>query len=219
MSKILLIDDDSDHNKMVRSFLAKQHYVIEVAETGQDAMAKLTVSDFDVIILDWNLPDLTGIEVLKWYRKRGHAPVIMLTGEGQIARREEGLDAGADDYLIKPFSVRELMARVRALLRRPPAVVPEHLDIGPYRLKPESLTAVTEKEEIRLQPREFALLEFLSRNPKEIFAADVLLARVWPSESESTVDSLRTTIKKLRQKLDSGIIETIAGAGYRLGHY
>lgn len=217
MAKILLVDDHNDHNQLVKSYIAKQQHTIEVATTGQEALDKLAVSEFDIIVLDWNLPDMTGIDVLRWYRQKGQAPVIMLTGEGSIAHREEGLDSGADDYLVKPFSVRELLARIRALLRRPSGLLPESLTAGRYRLVPDTLTVRRESEEIRLQPREFALLEFLARHPNQVFSGDALLRRIWPSESETTTDAVRTTVKKIRQKLDEKIIDTASGGGYKLG--
>jgi DNA-binding response OmpR family regulator len=143
----------------------------------------------------------------------------MLTGKGTILDRETGLDSGADDYLIKPFSTRELTARIRALLRRPAVAVSNVLTAGVYKLNPGTFTVMRGEEEIRLPPREFALLEFLARHPNEMFKGDVLMARVWHSDSEASTDTLRTAIKQIRKKLDEGIIETVAGAGYKLGGY
>lgn len=219
MAKILIVDDDTDHVDMLSAFLARENHRVEFAHNGQDALNLMGVSAYDVIVLDWNLPDTTGIEILKSYRKSGTAPIIMLTARGELESREEGLDSGADDYLVKPFSARELAARIRALLRRPPAYSGTELRAGEYLLTPGTLTVSKSGQETRLPPREFALLEFLARHPNEIFKGDVLMTRVWHSESEATTDSLRTAIKQIRKKLnDEGIIETVPGAGYKLGY-
>jgi DNA-binding response OmpR family regulator len=218
MAKILFVDDDVDHVKMASAVLARENHVIDPAYTGADAKHLISISGYDIIILDWQLPDTTGIEFLKWYRGIGSAPVIMLTGKGTISDREEGLDSGADDYMIKPFSTRELAARIRAILRRPGKTAATDLMAGAYKLDPSNLTVSKDGSEVRLPPREFALLEFLARNPDEIFKGDVLMSRVWSAESEATTDSLRTAVKQIRKKLNNdGIIETIPGAGYKLG--
>src|SRR5262249_34592165 len=140
------------------------------------------------------------------------------TGKKSIDDRAEGLDAGADDYLVKPFAAKELSARIRALLRRPTSVLPTVLTAGPYTLNPSTLTVVRTGEECRLKPTEFALLEFLARHPQETFKGEALMDRLWSAESEATTATLRTAIKKIRQKLgDENIIEYVAGVGYRLG--
>ncbi len=218
MAKILIVDDDADLVQVVASFLRKENHVVEIAHNADDGRHLLSSCEYDVVVLDWSLPDGSGVDILKWYRKAGSAPVIMLTGKAAIAHKEEGLDAGADDYLTKPFSMKELSARIRALLRRPP-IVNAGLSAGSYILQPSSLTVKKGKTEIRLPPREFALLEFLFRHPQEVFKSDVLMARVWRSDSEATTDSLRTAVKQIRRKLeDDTIIETIPGAGYKLGN-
>jgi two-component system OmpR family response regulator len=217
MAKILIIDDDADHTKMVCVFLARDNHFLETAATGEQAMNLLSAANYDLIVLDWELPDITGVEILKWYRRKGSAPVIMLTGKGKIDDREAGLDSGADDYLIKPFSGKELAARVRALLRRPTTFVGTTLTAGQYTLNPAALTVSKCEEQIRLQPQEFALLEFLARHPEEVFQAETLVARVWRENSEATGDSVRTAIKQIRKKLGETIVETVVGAGYKLG--
>jgi DNA-binding response OmpR family regulator len=218
MAKILLVDDDADLILMISSFLAREHHIVETANNGDDAKHLLTISNYDVIVLDWNMPGMSGIDLCKWYRKAGSAPIIMLTGRTAVAQKEEGLDSGADDYLTKPFSMKELSARIRALLRRPVNHVME-LSIGEYSLHPPTLTVKRAGKEFQLPPREFALLEFLARHPQEIFKGDALMTRVWRSDSETTTDSLRTCVKQIRKRLDDDkVIETVAGAGYRLGY-
>jgi len=218
MAKILLVDDDADLTLMISSFLIREHHNVEVAGNGDDAKHLLTISNYDVIVLDWNMPGMSGIDLCRWYRKAGSAPIIMLTGKAGIAQKEEGLDSGADDYLTKPFSMKELSARIRALLRRPAQQIME-LSVGSYTLHPPTLTVKKEGKDFQLPPREFSLLEFLARHPQEIFKGDALMTRVWRSDSETTTDSLRTCIKQIRKRLDDDrIIETVAGAGYRLGY-
>jgi DNA-binding response OmpR family regulator len=218
MAKILVVDDDTDHMKMVGIFLSRDNHTIETAATGEEARTLMTGAQYDLVVLDWNLPDAQGVEILRWFRKRGcSTPVIMLTGKGKIDDRENGLDSGADDYLIKPCSGRELAARVRALLRRPTGFVGTTLTVGSYTLHPTELSVTKTDQQIRLQPKEFALLEFLARHPSEVFSAEALMARVWPESSEASTDTLRTTVKQIRKKLDDAVIETIVGSGYKLG--
>jgi len=216
MPKILIVDDDINHNTMVSAYLGRENFVTETATSADEAMSWLSMTSFDVIVLDWNLPDASGIELLKWYRARGETPVLMLTAKGTIDNRAEGLDSGADDYLLKPFSVKELVARLRALLRRAPLTA-STLTAGRYVLDPKSLTARKLDTEIRLTQGEFALLEFFARHPDEIFTAEALIARVWRADTEITTDAVRATLKRLRSKLDDLVIETVPGAGYKLG--
>jgi DNA-binding response OmpR family regulator len=217
MAKILLVDDDADHNAAVVATLSKENHIVEAVLTGRAGIELLGVCQYELVILDWSLGDMTGIEVLQEIRKFCSTPVLMLTGHARITERAEGLDAGADDYLIKPFSTTELSARIRALLRRGREVAPT-LAAGKYTLDPATLTVTSGDKNVRLQPQEFALLEFLCRHPRETFKADVLMNRVWRSDSEAGTDAVRTAVKHIRQRLnDEGVIETIPGSGYKLG--
>lgn len=218
MPKILLIDDDPDHCQLVSEYLRREKYMVELAYSGREAMDLLAVSDYDVIVMDWGLPDIAGVDLCRWYRSQGSAPVLMLTGRTEVSDRTEGLDAGADDYLLKPFAMKELMARIRALLRRPATFTPTALMCGPYKLNPAAFMVIRVDEEIRLPPREFALLHFLARHPDEVFSADALMCRVWPSHTEASKDTVRTAVKNIRRALnDAQIIETVTGSGYQLG--
>jgi DNA-binding response OmpR family regulator len=146
--------------------------------------------------------------------------VLFLTGRRELADKLEGLDAGADDYLTKPFDSRELKSRVRALLRRPTALVGDVLQVGPRELDPKDFKVTLSGQEIKLVPKEFALLEFLMRHPGELFGVDKLLDSVWPCQSDSTREALTTCIKRLRKKLDgdseSSYIRNVHGVGYGL---
>lgn len=218
MSKILLVEDDSDLAGMVKLNLLREHSTVEVVHSGEDALDVLAVSAYDLIILDWNLPGKSGIEVCQWYRQHGGtSPVLMLTGKSADVDKEKGLDGGADDYLTKPFSMRELAARVRAVLRRSSTVTSNILTHGSYKIDPFKFHIEKGGAPVTLQPREFALFEFLMRHPGEVFSAEALLERIWRSDSEATLDALRACIKRIRKKLDDpDVIETVHGVGYRL---
>jgi DNA-binding response OmpR family regulator len=221
VSKILVVEDDPQLCKLIRDWLALEHHNVEVVEDGKEAIERLKIYEYDLIILDWNLPNVTGIEVLKEFRNRGgNTPVLMLTGRGTISDKESGFDAGADDYLTKPFHGKELTARLRALLRRPASYVGDVLKFGNLVLDRENYRVMRNEEELRLVPKEFALLEFLMRNPNRVFAPEALLNRVWATESDATVDALTTCIKRLRKKIDidgqQSIIRTVHGVGYKL---
>lgn len=223
MPKVLLVEDDSDLAEMVASWLESERYTVETASDGLYAIDLLKLSSFDVVVLDWDLPGCSGIEILKSYRASGGAsPVIMLTGKSEVTDKEIGLDHGADDYLTKPFSVRELGARVRAVLRRPAALNSSSLHVGSVQLDTARYRVLVAGAEVHLQPRDFALLEFLMRHPDEVFSADALITRVWSSDSDASPEGLRTAIKRIRKKIDGegdeskSMIETITKVGYRL---
>jgi DNA-binding response OmpR family regulator len=222
MSKILIVEDDEDLVKILTEFFSAERYSPEVVRNGQEAAEMLRVASFDLIVLDWNLPMRSGPDVCKEFRANGGStPIIMLTGKGQVADKEQGLDSGADDYLTKPFSLRELAARVRALLRRPGAVVSVKLKAREIELDPIKYSVTKAGQSVHLQPQDFSLLEFLMKHPDQVFTPDALLARVWGSNSEATAESVRSAVKRLRQKLDDegeerSIIENVPRVGYRL---
>ncbi len=223
MAKILIVDDDKELASMVQSWLESEHHVVETIHDGAEALMQLGVTQYDVIVLDWDLPGLPGVEVCKRFRsQKGVTPIIMLTGKKSIEEKESGLDSGADDYLTKPFNVKELSARLRAILRRPQALVNELLKVGDIVLDSSKYRVTKAGKEIHLVPKDFALLEFFMRHPDQVFSTDAILQRVWHSDSESTSDAIRTSVKRIRQKLDGGsddstsIIENIPKVGYRL---
>jgi DNA-binding response OmpR family regulator len=222
MAKILLVDDDEALAAMVESWLESENHDIEVVHDGQTGLDRLRASQYDLVILDWELPFVSGVGVLKQFRdEQGMTPVIMLTGRKSIDDKEEGLDTGADDYLTKPFHVKELSARVRALLRGPgTSSVANVLKVGELELNVERHKFFKGGVEIQLLPKEFALIEFFMRHPGDVFNAEVLLQRVWHSDKDATIAGIRTCIRRLRSKLgeddDNSVIETIARIGYRL---
>ncbi len=224
LAKILLIEDDKTLCALVSDWLIGQRHSVESVHDGRKADDLLKLGGFDLIVLDWDLPFKSGLELLKDFRERGgQTPVIMLTAKDGLSDKERGLDVGADDYVTKPFAVKELAARIRAILRRPPEILSEVLIRGDIKLDPNKHELTKAGVELRLQPKDFALLEFFMRNPNRIFSSDVLLARVWESESEATADALRTSIKRIRRTIDdtnedgsTSIIRTIPRVGYTL---
>jgi DNA-binding response OmpR family regulator len=221
MAKILLVEDDVDYSGVLEGWLTDEHYTVEVLNDGSEARDRLAAYQYDLVILDWMLPGVTGVELCKEMRSEGNTtPVLMLTGRSAIEDKEQGFDAGADDYLTKPFNFKELSMRVRALLRRASGLASNCLTVGDIVLDPVSYSVTKGGEEVRLQRNEFALLEFLMRNPNRVFSAEALLERVWTADSEATSDAIRTCMKRLRKKLDSdpdsSIIQTLHGVGYKL---
>jgi DNA-binding response OmpR family regulator len=221
MAKILLVDDDIELTVVIAGWLASENHLVEVVHDGSEALDRLRACQYDVILLDWTLPEMEGIEVLKTYRDEGGStPVIMLTGKRAVVEKTEGLDTGADDYLTKPFHMDELAARIRSILRRATKATTNILKCGDLELDPVKHTVKKAGESIQLLPREFALLEFFMRHPGDVFSSEALLQRVWHSDSEATAEAIRTCIKRVRQKLDKddeeSLIETIARIGYRL---
>lgn len=223
MSKILIVEDDRELVSMIQAWLESEHHIIEPIFDGPTAMEQLGICQYDVIVLDWDLPGLSGMEICKRFRMQGGVtPIIMLTGKKSISEKEIGLDSGADDYLTKPFNMKELAARLRALLRRPAAIVANQLQVGDVVLDPGKYRLTKSGKEVHLVPKDFALLEFLMRHQDQVFSTDALLQRVWRSESEATSEAIRSAVKRIRQKLDDkddesqSIIENIPKVGYRL---
>jgi len=223
MAKILLVEDDAEMAATISSWLATELYEVVLCADGSEGYERIKSSSYDLAILDWELPGISGLEICRRYRlSKGTVPVLLLTGRDAITDRVSGLDAGADDYLTKPFSLKELSARVRALLRRPVAMNSNLLEVGSLKLDIAKHRISKNGKEIQLMPRDFALLEFLMRNPDTVFSTDALLSRVWSDDSEAGPEALRTAIKRLRKKIDDGDaedsshIENIPRIGYRL---
>lgn len=223
MAKILLVEDDLELASTTSSWLEAERHEVSHTANGVEGLARLINEDYDIAILDWELPNLSGLEICRQYRAgQGTVPIIMLTGKGAINDRTTGLDSGADDYLVKPFSLKELSSRIRALLRRPASIAPTLIEVGRLRLDTAKFQVLKDGNEVQLMPRDFALLEFLMRNPGTVFSADILLRKVWENDSEASPDALRTSIKRLRKKLDDGesedvsFIQNIPRVGYKL---
>ncbi|HMW88796.1 MAG TPA: response regulator transcription factor [Candidatus Obscuribacter sp.] len=221
MPKILLIDDDHQLVESLTILLESEMFTVESVFNGADARDRLRHYDHDVIILDWSLPDSSGVEICKQFRATGKTtPVLMLTGRSEVEDKEIGLDAGADDYLTKPFSTRELLARVRALLRRYAMSSSNILELDNLALNPATREVSRNGRSIELLPREFAVLEFLMRHPNQVFTGQALLNHVWAAESDASVDAVRTCVMRLRKKLEQDdeapLIHTVYGVGYKI---
>jgi DNA-binding response OmpR family regulator len=222
MSKILLVEDDQEVGESITTWLENESYTVEMTSSGSDASQLLENFWFDLIILDWGLPDLSGYEVLQKFRERGgNTPVIFITARADMDSKTAGLDCGADDYLPKPFSPRELLARVRAILRRPgPRTSVKELSLANLRLHPDTGRIFIDDMEVRLSGKEFAVLSYLLQHQNQACSPRTLLKEVWESETEVTEDSVRKLVSRLRQRLSACRcqvnIKTEAGHGYTL---
>lgn len=219
VAKILVVDDDHRVVETVKDWLTFKRHLVECVYDGREACENIKVSTHDLLILDWDLPGMKGVEICRTYREHGgQSPVLMLTGKSEITDKEAGFEAGADDYLTKPFNVRELGARVDALLRRPVNVVAPTLQAGDLVLDLKSRRLLIAGQDVSLEPKEFAVLELLLKHKNEVFSPHAMLERIWPSASESSLDTVRTCVKKLRQKISAGDPESIIKTVHRLGY-
>lgn len=221
MPKILLVEDDPKVGKGLQEWLQADRYLVEWVTTGDDALLRLKLGKFDVVILDWELPDISGVEISRQLRSESaHIPILMLTGRSSIGDKTVGFESGADDYLTKPFHPKEVSLRLAALLRRPSEVVTEELKAGELLLDPNNYSVSRHGETIKLMPKEFDLLAFLVRHPGQLFSPESLLERVWPTDSTASTDVVKVYVQKIRAKVDvkgqPSIISTVYGRGYRL---
>lgn len=221
MAKILVVEDEPDLLELICIGLSAQGHAVQRCTGGADAIAMLRAYQFDIVVLDWMMPNITGLEVLRTYRKQGgKSPVILLTAKAFVDDKEKALDAGADDYMTKPFDMKELAARIRALLRRPTELQGNIIRVGELQINAATCTVTIGSEEIVLRPRVMDLLFFLARHPNQTFTADSLLKRVWLDESTVTLNSVRTHIKLLRQALgrttSDRVLRTVRGRGYMI---
>ena len=223
-ARILIVEDEEPLTLLLRYNLEAEGYEVDIAARGDDAEIKLKESPPDLVLLDWMLPGLSGIELCRRVRARADTermPIIMLTARGEESERVRGLAIGADDYIVKPFSVPELLARIRALLRRAkPGQVATVLSIGDVELDRETRRVLRAGRDVHLGPTEFRLLEFLMQSPGRVFSREQLLNGVWGRDiyiDERTVD---VHIGRLRKLLNPGReqdpIRTVRGAGYAL---
>jgi DNA-binding response OmpR family regulator len=226
---ILIVDDEPTIVEVVGLYLQREGYRVVTAADGAAALSLVEQQRPDLVVLDLMLPGLSGLEVTKRLRASGALPIIMLTARGEEADRVVGLELGADDYVTKPFSARELVARVKAVLRRshPEAVPAEQavsnaLAIGGLRLDPSARTVSLDGQPINLTVREFDLLQFLMRHPDQVFTREQLLDHVWGYTFASDMGTVTVHIRRLREKIERDpanpvFLQTIWGVGYKLG--
>jgi two-component system OmpR family response regulator len=219
--RVLVVEDEPKMASLIRRGLVEEAVVAEVVASGEEALLEAAGSDFDVILLDVMLPGIDGFEACRELRRRGiRAPVLMLTARDAVEDRVRGLDGGADDYLAKPFSFDELMARVRALARRGPVERDTTLEVGDLALDPATRRVTRSGVEVELSAKEFALLETFMRRPDEVLSRMYLLEQVWDYDYEHRSNVVDVYVRYLREKIDRPFatesIETVRGAGYRL---
>ncbi len=217
--RVLVIEDEHKIANSIKQGLEQENYAVDVAYDGFSGLDLAIGEEYDVIILDRLLPKIEGLEIIRELReKQIHTPVLILTAKGQVSDRVEGLDSGADDYLVKPFAFTELLARIRALSRRPKNSLGAILRVSDIELNPQTFKVKRKNRKIELSNKEFSLLEYLMRHPGQIIKKDWIIAHVWNYDSDVLPNSVEVYIKHLRDKLGKpNLIQTIRGFGYRIG--
>jgi two-component system OmpR family response regulator len=219
--RVLVVEDEAKLAQVLARGLREEGYAVDVTGRGEDALWMAKANPYDAILLDVMLPGADGFEVCRRLRDSGvWSPVLMLTARDAVSDRVSGLDAGADDYLAKPFSFEELLARIRALVRRAPAERPAVLEAGGLRIDPAAHRAWRGDAELELSAKEFSLLELLVRRPGKVFTRSELLDGAWDMDFERRSNVVDVYVRYLREKIDRPFgkdsIETVRGVGYRL---
>lgn len=223
LMKILVVEDEHRIAHTIKKGLVQERYAIDVAYDGTSGFDLAATEDYDLILLDVLLPGKDGMTVCRELRKKDiHTPILMLTARGQIQDKVQGLEAGADDYLTKPFSFEELLARIRALTRRPPHITKTILTVGDLMLDPIAYTAVRKNTSISLTSKEFSLLEYLLRNAGKILTKEQIISHVWDYTADILPNTIEVYMRNLRNKIDrpfpqhKPLIHTVRGFGYKL---
>jgi two-component system, OmpR family, response regulator MprA len=218
--RVLVVEDDADIAGVLRRSLDKEGYEVRVARDGEAALEESSLFEPDAVVLDLGLPKLDGLEVCRRLREGADVPILMLTARDAVDARVEGLDSGADDYLVKPFERAELLARVRALLRRRPPRGSAFLVAADLRLNPDTHEVFRGERALELTAREFELLEHLMRNERIVVSRQALLDEVWGYHPFAETNTVDVFISNLRRKLEAGgeprLLHTVRGAGYVL---
>ncbi|MEB3182160.1 MAG: response regulator transcription factor [Nostocaceae cyanobacterium] len=220
--RILLVEDNLRLAEALSEALTDEFYVVDVVKDGESAWDQVKAIAYDLILLDVMLPKLDGISLCQRLRNHGYTlPVLMLTARDTSTDKVNGLDAGADDYVVKPFDLQELLARIRALLRRGTSPATPILSWGGLQLNPSTYEVTYEQQPLQLTPKEFRMLELLLRNGRRVLSRAVIIENLWSSYNPPEEDTVKAHIKSLRQKLKAvaapdDLIETVHGLGYRL---
>lgn len=218
---ILLVEDDPAQLEPLQTSLSQVGHIVDAVEDGETALWLIEEKTYDILILDWMLPKVSGVDICRQYRNLGNsAPVLMLTAKDTTRDKVDGLDAGADDYIVKPVDVLELLARVRALGRRSPLWQGDTLTLADLQLDLTSLSLARGNQQIQLSVREFQLMEYLMRHPQQVLSRIQIEQALWSWGSEPESNAVTTLVRRLRQRLDvvgaKDWLETVYGMGYRL---
>ena len=221
--KILVVEDEEKIARALQRGLEQERFSVEIALDGAAGLAAAEADEYDVIVLDRMLPEMDGMEVCRTLREAGNkTPILMLTAKDQVRDRVAGLNAGADDYLVKPFAFEELLARLHALLRRPSQTTDVVLKVADLELDPASFTAKRAGRLIKLSAKEFALLEYLMRNEGQVLSKEKIIDHVWEYDADVLPNNVEVFIGYLRRKVDQpftgpNLIHTARGFGYSVG--
>jgi two-component system, OmpR family, manganese sensing response regulator len=217
---ILLVEDDPAQLEPLQTALSQAGHIVDAVEDGETALWLIKEKDYDLLILDWMLPQVSGVDICRQYRHFGNAaPVLMLTAKDTTNDKVNGLDAGADDYIVKPVDVLELLARVRALGRRSPLWKGDTLTLADLHLDLTSFSLERATEKVQLSVKEFQLMEYLMRHPQQVLSRDQIEQVLWSWGSEPESNAVTTLVRRLRQRLEAvgakDWLETVYGIGYR----
>ncbi|MGL5942061.1 MAG: two-component system response regulator RppA [Waterburya sp.] len=218
---ILLVEDDPAQLEPLQTALSQAGHIVDGVEDGETALWLIKEKDYDLLILDWMLPQVSGVDICRQYRNFGNAaPVLMLTAKDTTNDKVNGLDAGADDYIVKPVDVLELLARVRALARRSPLWTSDTLILADLQLDLTTFSLERETEKVQLSVKEFQLMEYLMRHPQQVLSRGQIEQVLWSWGSEPESNAVTTLVRRLRQRLEAvgakDWLETVYGMGYRL---
>jgi len=220
--KILLVEDDHRIAQSIKKGLEQERMTVDLAYDGIEGYDLAIDEEYDLMILDLMLPGMNGLEICNKLRQnKKQTPILILTARGQIEDKVEGLNKGADDYLTKPFAFEELLARIRALVRRPKSISEDILTVDDLTLNVNSFEVTRDKKAIKLSSKEYALLEFLMRHPRQILSKEQIMNHVWSYETDILPNTVEVYIRNLRNKIDKGftypLIQTVRGFGYKIG--
>ena len=223
--RILVVEDEHRIANAIKKGLEQEHYAVDAVYDGDGGFDLAATENYDTIVLDLMLPKMDGLEICRRLRRREiHTPILILSAKGQLQDKVNGLDCGADDYLTKPFAFEELLARIRALTRRPKNTLGQVLEIDGLTLNTQTFEVKRNRQVINLTGKEFALLEYLLRHPREILTKERITGHVWNYDADILPNTVEVYIKNLRQKIDlhfkkgKPLIQTVRGFGYRIGN-
>jgi len=222
--KLLVVEGEHRIATAIKKGLEQEHYIVDIAYDGTEGYDLASSESYDAIILDLMLPGMDGVTICKSLRKdSNHTPILMLTAKGQLQDKIDGFESGADDYLTKPFAFEELLARIRAITKRPKQMTETVLSLSDLTLHPENFEVTRGKKLIQLSSKEFSLLEYMMRHPHTVLTKDQIIAHVWEYSSDILPNTVEVYMKNLRAKIDvpfaskKPLITTVRGFGYKIG--